>query len=115
VYVGRARRSRAPSSRRHDARPNCRVGGEVEAAPKGAAHSIDDGFLGHAYVGEWVTSAPAAQQRPAQRLRPVRVTVNGRVLSSGQTKVGCFLGDHTKTGLGTLLTRAPTRACSATC
>src|SRR5439155_19557884 len=34
---------------------------------------------------------------------PVRVTVNGRVLSTGQTKVGCFLGDHTKTGLGTLL------------
>ncbi len=31
------------------------------------------------------------------------VTVNGRPVATGLTKVGCFLGDHTKAGLGTLL------------
>ena len=33
----------------------------------------------------------------------VQMTVNGRVVPTSQTKVGCFLGDHTKTGLGALL------------
>src|SRR5205814_2016374 len=33
----------------------------------------------------------------------VTVTVSGRPLATGMTKVGCFLGDHTKAGLGTLL------------
>src|SRR5450432_345149 len=31
------------------------------------------------------------------------MTVNGQRVSTGLKKVGCFLGDHTKTGLGTLL------------
>ena len=35
--------------------------------------------------------------------RILRVTVNGRVVPTGQGKVGCFLGDHTKSGIGTLL------------
>jgi hypothetical protein len=33
----------------------------------------------------------------------VAVTVNGRRVHTGLTKVGCFLGDHVKSGLGTLL------------
>jgi hypothetical protein len=33
----------------------------------------------------------------------VSVVVNGRVVRSGKTKIGCYLGDHTKAGLGTLL------------
>jgi hypothetical protein len=31
------------------------------------------------------------------------MTVNGQRVSTGLKKVGCFLGDHTKAGLGTLL------------
>ena len=34
---------------------------------------------------------------------PIRVTVNGVKVPTGRTKVGSFFGDHTKTGLNTLL------------
>src|SRR5262249_18348406 len=33
----------------------------------------------------------------------VTVTVRGERVPTGRNKVGCFLGDHTKSGLGTLL------------
>jgi hypothetical protein len=31
------------------------------------------------------------------------VTIDGEAVATGQAKVGCFVGDHTKTGLGTLI------------
>ncbi len=85
--------------------PNCRVGGEVEASIfQGHSNKYHDGFLGHAYVGEWVNLGAGTQNSDLRNdYGAVRMTVNGRVVSTGQTKVGCFLGDHTKSGLGTLL------------
>ena len=85
--------------------PNCRVGGEIEASIfQGYSNKYHDGFLGHAYVGEWVNLGAGTQNSDLRNdYGEVRMTVNGRVVPTGQTKVGCFLGDHTKTGLGTLL------------
>src|SRR5207247_5249648 len=35
--------------------PHCRIGGEIEASiVHGFSNKYHDGFLGHAYVGEWV-------------------------------------------------------------
>jgi hypothetical protein len=34
---------------------------------------------------------------------PVKVMVNGVLVDSGLVKVGAFIGDHVKTGIGTLL------------
>lgn len=83
----------------------CRIGGEVEASiVLGHSNKYHDGFLGHAYVGEWVNLGAGTHNSDLRNdYGEVRVTVNGRVVRTGQTKVGCFLGDHTKTGLGTLL------------
>ena len=52
--------------------PMCRVGGEVEQSIlQGYINKYHDGFLGHAYVGQWVNlGALTDQQRLAQRLRP---------------------------------------------
>jgi UDP-N-acetylglucosamine diphosphorylase/glucosamine-1-phosphate N-acetyltransferase len=85
--------------------PNCRVGGEVEACiVQGYANKYHDGFLGHSYVGEWVNLGAGTQNSDLRNdYGPVEVTVDGRLVSTGRTKVGCFLGDHTKTGVGTLL------------
>jgi UDP-N-acetylglucosamine diphosphorylase/glucosamine-1-phosphate N-acetyltransferase len=85
--------------------PDCRVGGEVEASiVQGHSNKYHDGFLGHAYVGEWVNLGAGTQNSDLRNdYGEVSVTVNGRPVRTGQTKVGCFLGDHTKTGLGTLL------------
>jgi UDP-N-acetylglucosamine diphosphorylase/glucosamine-1-phosphate N-acetyltransferase len=85
--------------------PNCRIGGEVEASiVQGHSNKYHDGFLGHAYVGEWVNLGAGTQNSDLRNdYGEVRVMVNGRLVATGQTKVGCFLGDHVKTGLGTLL------------
>jgi UDP-N-acetylglucosamine diphosphorylase / glucose-1-phosphate thymidylyltransferase / UDP-N-acetylgalactosamine diphosphorylase / glucosamine-1-phosphate N-acetyltransferase / galactosamine-1-phosphate N-acetyltransferase len=85
--------------------PGCRVGGEVEASILlGHVNKYHDGFLGHAYVGEWVNLGAGTQNSDLRNdYGEVRVMVDGRLTATGRAKVGCFLGDHTKTGLGALL------------
>jgi UDP-N-acetylglucosamine diphosphorylase/glucosamine-1-phosphate N-acetyltransferase len=85
--------------------PNCRIGGEVEASiVHGHSNKYHDGFLGHSYVGEWVNLGAGTHNSDLRNdYGEVTVAVNGRPVPTGRTKVGCFLGDHTKTGLGTLL------------
>jgi UDP-N-acetylglucosamine diphosphorylase/glucosamine-1-phosphate N-acetyltransferase len=85
--------------------PDCRVGGEVEASViHGHSNKYHDGFLGHSYVGEWVNLGAGTSNSDLRNdYGEVTVTLAGRRVPTGLTKVGCFLGDHTKTGLGTLL------------
>jgi UDP-N-acetylglucosamine diphosphorylase/glucosamine-1-phosphate N-acetyltransferase len=85
--------------------PSCRIGGEVDASiVQGHSNKYHEGFLGHAYLGEWVNLGAGTQNSDLRNdYGEVSMTVNGRVVGTGMTKVGCFLGDHTKTGLGTLL------------
>jgi UDP-N-acetylglucosamine diphosphorylase/glucosamine-1-phosphate N-acetyltransferase len=84
---------------------NCRIGGEVEASIlQGHVNKYHDGFLGHAYVGEWVNLGAGTQNSDLRNdYGEVRVMVNGRLTPTGRSKVGCFLGDHSKTALGCLL------------
>jgi UDP-N-acetylglucosamine diphosphorylase/glucosamine-1-phosphate N-acetyltransferase len=84
--------------------PQCRVGGEIEASIlHGYANKYHEGFLGHSYVGEWVNLGAGTHNSDLRNdYGEVSVVVNGRATPTGLTKVGCFLGDHTKTGLGTL-------------
>jgi UDP-N-acetylglucosamine diphosphorylase/glucosamine-1-phosphate N-acetyltransferase len=85
--------------------PDCRIGGEVECSiVQGHSNKYHDGFLGHAYVGEWVNLGAGTQNSDLRNdYGEISVMVNGRLVRTGLTKVGCFLGDHVKTGLGTLL------------
>lgn len=85
--------------------PNCRIGGEIECSiVQGHSNKYHEGFLGHAYIGEWVNLGAGTHNSDLRNdYGEVTVTINGRRVNSGLTKVGCFLGDHTKTGLGTLL------------
>lgn len=85
--------------------PNCRVGGEVEASIlHGYSNKYHDGFLGHSYVGSWVNLGAGTQNSDLRNdYGEVTVIVDGRSVATGQSKVGCFVGDHTKMGLGTLL------------
>jgi UDP-N-acetylglucosamine diphosphorylase/glucosamine-1-phosphate N-acetyltransferase len=84
--------------------PVCRVGGEVEEAIiHGYSNKYHDGFLGHAYVGEWVNLGALTTNSDLKNdYTTVEVYVKGKLMDSGDTKVGCFIGDHTKTGLGSL-------------
>lgn len=85
--------------------PACRVGGEVEASIiHGYTNKYHDGFLGHSYVGEWVNLGAGTQISDLRNdYQPISVTIQGRPVLTGLTKVGSFIGDHTKTGLNTLL------------
>jgi UDP-N-acetylglucosamine diphosphorylase/glucosamine-1-phosphate N-acetyltransferase len=85
--------------------PHCRIGGEVEASiVHGYSNKYHDGFLGHSYVGEWVNLGAGTQNSDLRNdYGPVSVINNGCPVDTGLNKVGCFIGDHTKTGLGTLL------------
>jgi UDP-N-acetylglucosamine diphosphorylase/glucosamine-1-phosphate N-acetyltransferase len=93
--------------------PSCRVGGEVEASIlHGHSNKYHDGFLGHSYVGEWVNLGAGTHNSDLRNdYGEVSVVVNGRPVPTGLNKVGCFVGDHTKTGLGTLLNTGSSVGC----
>ncbi len=85
--------------------PNCRVGGEVEASILQAyVNKYHDGFLGHGYICPWVNlGAQTANSDLKSDYSPVTYPRRTGSVDTGLKKVGCFIGDHTKTGLGSLI------------
>lgn len=85
--------------------PQCRIGGEVEASiVHGYTNKYHEGFLGHSYLGEWVNLGAGTHNSDLRNdYGEVTMVLAGRTIQTGLTKVGCFIGDHSKTGLGTLL------------
>ncbi len=84
---------------------NCRIGGEVESSIfQGFSNKHHEGFLGHSYVGEWVNLGALTTNSDLRNdYGSVKVTINKKEIDSGITKLGCFIGDHTKTAIGTLI------------
>jgi len=85
--------------------PHCRIGGEVEACIfQGYSNKYHEGFIGHSFVGEWVNlGALTTNSDLKNNYGPVRVAVRQKLLDTGMMKLGCFIGDHTKLGIGTLI------------
>ena len=85
--------------------PVCRVGGEVEESIiHGYSNKYHDGFLGHAYVCEWVNLGAFTTNSDLKNdYSAVSVYIKGELIDSKSTKVGSFIGDHTKTSIGTIL------------
>lgn len=85
--------------------PHSRVGGEVEASIiQGYTNKYHDGFLGHSYLGEWVNFGAGTHTSDLRNdYGLVRVVQGDELVPTGQAKVGSFIGDHVKTGLGVLL------------
>ncbi|MFC1731819.1 putative sugar nucleotidyl transferase [candidate division KSB1 bacterium] len=82
----------------------CKVGGEIESS---IIHSFSnkqhDGFLGHAYLGQWINlGADTNNSDLKNNYKSVRVSVGGREIDTGRTFVGLFMGDHSKTGINTM-------------
>lgn len=90
--------------------PQCRVGGEIEASIlHGYTNKYHEGFLGHSYVGEWVNLGAGTHNSDLRNdYGDVTMRFAGLCVPTGMTKVGCFLGDHVKTGLGTLINTGTT-------
>ncbi len=85
--------------------PMCRIGGEVEASLfQGYANKHHEGFIGHAFVGEWVNlGALSTNSDLKNAYQPVQVSWQGKTIDTGRLKVGCFIGDHAKTAIGSLI------------
>ena len=85
--------------------PMCRIGGEVEESIiHGYSNKYHDGFLGHAYVGEWVNLGALTTNSDLKNdYTTVSVMMGGETIDTKSTKVGSFIGDHVKTSIGTLL------------
>jgi UDP-N-acetylglucosamine diphosphorylase/glucosamine-1-phosphate N-acetyltransferase len=85
--------------------PVSRVSGEVEASVfQGWSNKHHLGFIGHAWVGEWVNLGAGTNNSDLKNnYGRVRIGGPGGSLETGMQKLGCFIGDHTKTGIGSLL------------
>ena len=82
----------------------CRVGGEVNASIfHGYSNKPHVGYIGHSYIGEWINLEALTTNGNFKNYEPIRVSINGKSINSDQTKVGCFIGDYTKTEIGTLI------------
>jgi UDP-N-acetylglucosamine diphosphorylase/glucosamine-1-phosphate N-acetyltransferase len=103
--VGRRSRLLGGSFERISAGPYSYLRGEVaETVVLGYSNKAHDGYLGHSYVGKWVNlGAFTTNSDLKNNYRPVRVWSPSGLVDTGEMKVGCFLGDHVKTGIGLLL------------
>jgi len=81
----------------------CRVGGELEESiVQGYSNKYHTGFIGHAYIGEWVNIGAATTNSDLKNTYgTVQVTTKGEKVDTGQIKIGCFIADHVKTSIGT--------------
>ena len=85
--------------------PGCKIGGELEESIiLGYSNKAHEGFIGHSYIGEWVNlGALTANSDLKNNYSEITVRLQSADIPTGSIKVGCFIGDHTKTGIGTLL------------
>ena len=85
--------------------PVCHLHGEVsDSVFIGFSNKSHSGYIGHSLVGRWVNlGAYTTNSDLKNNYSPVRVWTPEGYIDTGQIKVGCFLGDHVKTGIGMTL------------
>jgi UDP-N-acetylglucosamine diphosphorylase/glucosamine-1-phosphate N-acetyltransferase len=85
--------------------PVCKIGGEVEGSIiHGYSNKQHDGFLGHSYIGEWANLGAGTENSDLKNnYGNIKIYVDGKFIDSGQTFMGAVIGDHSKTGINTML------------
>ncbi|MEX0856353.1 MAG: putative sugar nucleotidyl transferase [Gemmatimonadota bacterium] len=85
--------------------PICRLRGELSASVLlGYVNKAHDGYIGHAILGHWVNlGAFTTNSDLKNNYGPIRIGTSAGESSTGLVKLGVFIGDHAKTGIGTLL------------
>lgn len=85
--------------------PVCRLRGEVaHSVLLGWVNKSHEGHVGRALLGRWVNLGAGTQNSDMKNnYGTVRVWTPDGDEDTGLIKVGCFLGDHVKTGIGTIL------------
>ncbi len=87
--------------------PVCKVGGEVEGSIFQAySNKQHDGFLGHSYIGEWVNLGANTNNSDLKNNYKSVTTFFYPVqdkIDTGCLFFGSVIGDHTKTGISTVI------------
>jgi UDP-N-acetylglucosamine diphosphorylase/glucosamine-1-phosphate N-acetyltransferase len=106
LYVGPRTRILGGSIAVSSIGPVCVVRGEVsDSVMLGFVNKAHDGYIGHALLGRWVNlGAFTTNSDLKNNYGSVRVWTPDGDVDTGLLKVGCFLGDHVKTGIGTMIT-----------
>jgi len=87
--------------------PNCKVGGEISASIfQSRVNKAHDGFVGNSWAGRWVNfGALATTSNLKNTYGKIRFTVRpGEIVDTGSQFLGSLIGDHTKIGIGQMLT-----------
>lgn len=89
---------------------NCRISGEVENSIfLGFSNKHHEGFIGNSYIGEWVNlGAGTTNSDLKNNYSTVKVQLGKKEYDSGLLKLGCFIGDHAKTAIGTMINTGAT-------
>ena len=84
---------------------SCKIGGEIDSVIiQGYTNKVHEGHLGDAFLGEWVNlGAGTINSNLKNNYESVKVHVNGQSVDTSKIHVGCFIGDHVKTAIGTLI------------
>lgn len=85
--------------------PVCKVGGEISSTIiQGYSNKNHYGFLGNAYVGQWVNfGAGTTNSNLKNNYTSVNVTVNDKVIKTDELFIGLFAGDYSTFAIGTTL------------
>lgn len=85
---------------------HCVVRGEMsETIVLGHSNKSHDGFVGHSYLGRWVNlGAGTITSNLKNTYGTVQLWTPRGMRDTGLVKLGSFIGDHVKLGIGTRLT-----------
>ncbi len=85
--------------------PVCKIGGEVEESIfQGYSNKQHDGYVGHSYISSWANIGAGTNTSDLKNnYSAVRVPINGVEVDSHSMFVGLIAGEHTKTGINTML------------
>jgi len=83
----------------------CRIGGEIEESIfHSYSNKYHDGFIGHSYIGEWVNMGAGTTNSDLKNsYSNVMVQMPFERIDSNSYKIGSFIGDFSKTSIGSLL------------
>lgn len=85
--------------------PSCKLGGEIGASIfHGHTNKSHHGHIGDSLIGEWANLGAGTVNSNLLNTYSevlVRLDPDGQTIRSGRTYLGCVIGDHVKTAIGT--------------
>ncbi|MDG6998259.1 MAG: hypothetical protein JRN15_04000 [Nitrososphaerota archaeon] len=83
-----------------------RIAGEIEQSIISEySNKNHEGYVGHSFVGSWVNlGAFTTTSDLKNTYGEIKVTIGHKTVNTGSVKVGVFIGDMAKTGIGTTIT-----------